>query len=186
MEHVRCFLRYLVDVAGPPDQPAFLAPVSPTGLEFAPGVRDGQDGYLVRSVRLLSALDHGAARREHHDERNKEKIPTEKHGCLLKPQWLDGKACNSACNICCIVARSSGRRKEAKYRQCRHKRRLGAGAPCPAHHEKPGGEARRPVLRADVFGSYLYKAFMLPHVASSTGETSSQMAPPMLPWAMSV
>jgi hypothetical protein len=27
---------------------------------------------------------------------------------------------------------------------------------------------------------------MLPHVASSTGETSSQMAPPMLPWAMSV
>ena len=65
MEHVRAFLHYLVDVAGPPDQPAFLAPVSATGLEFSSSVCNGKDGDLVRSFRLLSSLDNSASRREH-------------------------------------------------------------------------------------------------------------------------
>jgi hypothetical protein len=89
MEYVWGFLRCLVDVAGPPDQPAFLAPVSPTRLQFATSIRDRQDGDFERSVRPLSSLDDSAACGEHDQEHHEEKISGKKHGCLLKPRLPD-------------------------------------------------------------------------------------------------
>ena len=89
MEYVWSFLRCLVDVAGPPDQPAFLAPVSPTRLKFAASVRDRENGDLEGAVRPLGSLDHSTARGQHYQQYNEEKIPGEKHGCLLKPPQLD-------------------------------------------------------------------------------------------------
>jgi hypothetical protein len=89
MEYVWGFLRCLVDVAGPPDQPAFLAPVSPTRLKFAASVRDRENGDLDRSVRPLGSLDYSAACGEHDQQYHEEKISGEKHGCLLKPPQLN-------------------------------------------------------------------------------------------------
>jgi len=97
MEYVWSFLRCLVDVAGPPDQPAFLAPVSPTGFEFAASVRDRENGNLERSVRALGSLDHGTACDEHDQQHHEEKISGEKHGCLLKPRLPDEGVRNSIC-----------------------------------------------------------------------------------------
>jgi hypothetical protein len=97
MEYVWGLLRCLVYVAGPPDQPAFLAPVSPTGLKLAASVRDRENGDLERSVGPLGSLDHGAACGQHYQQYYKEKIPGEKHGCLLMPPQLDEGVRNSTC-----------------------------------------------------------------------------------------
>ena len=97
MEYVWGLLRCLVDVAGPPDQPAFLAPVSPTRLKFAASVRDRENGDLDRSVRPLGSLDYSAACGEHDQQYHEEKISGEKHGCLLKPPRLDEGVRNSIC-----------------------------------------------------------------------------------------
>ena len=60
MKHICGFLLCLIDVAGPPDQPAFLAPVSATGLQFAASVRDRQNRDLERSVGPLGSLNNSA------------------------------------------------------------------------------------------------------------------------------
>ena len=72
MEYVWGLLRCLVDVAGPPDQPAFLAPVSPTGLELAARVRDRENRDLKRSVRPLGSLDHSAAGHDQAGQKDEE------------------------------------------------------------------------------------------------------------------
>jgi hypothetical protein len=97
MEYVWGLLLCLVDVAGPPDQPAFLAPVSPTRLQFTASIRDRKNGNLKRSVRPLGAPHHSATCGEHDDDCYEEKIPDEKHGCLLKPRLPDEEVPNSAC-----------------------------------------------------------------------------------------
>ena len=86
MEYVWSFLRCLVDVAGPPDQPAFLAPVSPTRLKFAASVRDRENGDLEGAVRPLGSLDHSAARDHETRERNEKESSAREHIHLLRPR----------------------------------------------------------------------------------------------------
>jgi hypothetical protein len=86
MEYVWGFLRCLVDVAGPPDQPAFLAPVSPTRLKFAASVRDRENGDLDRSVRPLGSLDHSAACDHKAREPNEKESSVREHIHLLRPR----------------------------------------------------------------------------------------------------
>jgi len=88
MKNVGYFLLRLVDVAGPPDQPAFLAPVSATGLELAPRVADRQNGHVERTHgprRLLHPLSCRAARDQEPDQKDEERSSTWEHGHLLKP-----------------------------------------------------------------------------------------------------
>lgn len=82
---MRCFCCCAVDVAGPPDQPAFLAPVSATGLEFASSVRRREDGDGERTLRHGRMLLHGAAGR-HERQQYRNEDGSSEH-VLSPPQW---------------------------------------------------------------------------------------------------
>ena len=84
MEYVWGFLRCLVDVAGPPDQPAFLAPVSPAGLELAARVRGGEQGHLKRALGTLDPLLRGAAGHEERRQENDRACAVEQRCTLLR------------------------------------------------------------------------------------------------------
>ena len=60
-QRVRQFFPRLVEIAGPPDQPAFLATVSATGLQFAPRLGGRKQRHLKGTLRSLRVLHAGAA-----------------------------------------------------------------------------------------------------------------------------
>jgi hypothetical protein len=93
MQNVGRLLPDLVDVAGPPDQPAFLAPVSPTGLEFSSSIGHGKNSNLERPFGRLDALNCRASRHKEPGQQHPEKSSVTEHRYLLRntQAWEAGK-----------------------------------------------------------------------------------------------